>query len=206
MVVVGAVRGIEELTYLVPAEMEGRVRPGHRVLAPLRSRKVTGVVLETAPSLSRHQRASEAHPGIARAAAAVQSRASPDDGIPRDVLHGAAGGSLSKRDSRRRTRRVAPDVQARAPTRCAAAGGISRSNEESPKRSRSIQSIRARLRGWGLSAPWLRRLRPLCAKASSRRSIRRAGAIATRAIRWRILWTIQRHRRCAERPSVRLFG
>jgi primosomal protein N' (replication factor Y) len=50
MVVVGAVRGIEELTYLVPAELEGRVRPGHRVLAPLRSRKVTGVVLETAPS------------------------------------------------------------------------------------------------------------------------------------------------------------
>ena len=50
MVVVGAVRGIEELTYLVPAELEGRVRPGHRVLAPLRSRKVTGVVLEIAPS------------------------------------------------------------------------------------------------------------------------------------------------------------
>jgi primosomal protein N' (replication factor Y) len=50
MVVVGAVRGIEELTYLVPAELEGRVRPGHRILAPLRSRKVTGVVLETAPS------------------------------------------------------------------------------------------------------------------------------------------------------------
>ncbi len=50
MVVVGAVRGIEELTYLVPAELEGRVRPGHRVLAPLRSRKVTGVVLETAAS------------------------------------------------------------------------------------------------------------------------------------------------------------
>ena len=43
-------RGIEELTYLVPPELEGRVRPGHRVLAPLRSRKVTGVVLETAPS------------------------------------------------------------------------------------------------------------------------------------------------------------
>src|SRR5580704_9656031 len=50
MVVVGAVRGIEELTYSVPAELEGRVRPGHRVLAPLRSRKVTGVVLETAAS------------------------------------------------------------------------------------------------------------------------------------------------------------
>jgi len=50
MVVVGAVRGIEELTYLVPAELEGRVRPGHRVLAPLRSRKVTGVVLEIAAS------------------------------------------------------------------------------------------------------------------------------------------------------------
>ena len=50
MVVVGAVRGIEELTYLVPAELEKHVRPGHRVLAPLRSRKVTGVVLETAQS------------------------------------------------------------------------------------------------------------------------------------------------------------
>ncbi len=50
MVVVGAVRGIEELTYLVPAELEKLVRPGHRVLAPLRSRKVTGVVLETAQS------------------------------------------------------------------------------------------------------------------------------------------------------------
>jgi primosomal protein N' (replication factor Y) len=47
---VGAVRGIEELTYSVPPELEGRVRPGHRVLAPLRSRKVTGVVLETAAS------------------------------------------------------------------------------------------------------------------------------------------------------------
>jgi len=50
MVVVGAVRGIEELTYSVPPELEGRVRPGHRVLAPLRSRRVTGVVLEAAAS------------------------------------------------------------------------------------------------------------------------------------------------------------
>jgi primosomal protein N' (replication factor Y) len=50
MVVVGAVRGVEELTYLVPPELEGRVRPGHRVLAPLQSRKVTGVVLEIAAS------------------------------------------------------------------------------------------------------------------------------------------------------------
>ena len=48
MVVVGAVRGIEELTYSVPPELEGRVRPGHRVLAPLQSRTVTGVVLEVA--------------------------------------------------------------------------------------------------------------------------------------------------------------
>jgi primosomal protein N' (replication factor Y) len=48
IVVVGAVRGIEQLTYSVPPELEGRVRPGHRVLAPLQSRKVTGVVLETA--------------------------------------------------------------------------------------------------------------------------------------------------------------
>ena len=50
MVVVGAVQGIEELTYSVPAELEGRVRAGHRVLAPLRSRHVTGVVLEIAAS------------------------------------------------------------------------------------------------------------------------------------------------------------
>jgi primosomal protein N' (replication factor Y) len=50
MVVIGAVQGIEELTYSVPPELEGHVRPGHRVLAPLRSRKVTGLVLETAPS------------------------------------------------------------------------------------------------------------------------------------------------------------
>ena len=52
MVVVGAVRGVEQLTYLVPPELEGRIQPGHRVLAPLRSRKVTGVVLETAETLS----------------------------------------------------------------------------------------------------------------------------------------------------------
>ncbi len=47
MVVIGAVRGIDELTYSVPSELEGCVYPGHRVLAPLQSRKVTGVVLET---------------------------------------------------------------------------------------------------------------------------------------------------------------
>jgi primosomal protein N' (replication factor Y) len=50
MVVVGAVHGIEELTYSIPPELEGRVRPGHRVLAPLQSRKVTGLVLQTAES------------------------------------------------------------------------------------------------------------------------------------------------------------
>src|SRR6266446_2306999 len=47
MVAVGAVRGLDELTYLVPPELEGILAPGHRVLAPLGSRKVTGVVLET---------------------------------------------------------------------------------------------------------------------------------------------------------------
>ncbi|HVN27678.1 MAG TPA: primosomal protein N' [Candidatus Binataceae bacterium] len=50
IVVVGAVRGVELLTYSVPPELEGRVRPGHRVLAPLQTRKVTGVVLEAAAS------------------------------------------------------------------------------------------------------------------------------------------------------------
>ncbi len=51
IVAVGAVRGVEELTYSVPPELEGCIAPGHRVLAPLRSRKVTGVVLETGENL-----------------------------------------------------------------------------------------------------------------------------------------------------------
>src|SRR5260370_19221830 len=52
IVIVGATRGFERLTYSIPAALDGHVQPGHRVLAPLRSRKVTGVVTEVGESLS----------------------------------------------------------------------------------------------------------------------------------------------------------
>jgi len=45
-VIVGASRGVDELDYEVPASLAGALRVGHRVLVPLRSRRVTGVVLE----------------------------------------------------------------------------------------------------------------------------------------------------------------
>ncbi len=52
VVLVGATHGFDALTYSIPSALEGRVAPGHRVLAPLRSRKVTGVVTEVGESLS----------------------------------------------------------------------------------------------------------------------------------------------------------
>ena len=52
IVIVGATRGFETLTYSIPRALDGRVQPGHRVLAPLRSRKVTGVVTEVGERLS----------------------------------------------------------------------------------------------------------------------------------------------------------
>ena len=52
IVIVGATRGFETLTYSIPRALDGRVEPGHRVLAPLRSRKVTGVVTEVGERLS----------------------------------------------------------------------------------------------------------------------------------------------------------
>src|SRR5271168_4380234 len=52
IVIVGATRGFETLTYSIPPALDGHVQPGHRVLAPLRSRKVTGVVTETGENLS----------------------------------------------------------------------------------------------------------------------------------------------------------
>ncbi len=52
IVIVGATRGFETLTYSIPPALDGQVQPGHRVLAPLRSRKVTGVVTETGERLS----------------------------------------------------------------------------------------------------------------------------------------------------------
>src|SRR6202158_3580518 len=52
IVIVGATRGFETLTYSIPSALDGCVQPGHRVLAPLRSRKVTGVVTEVGENLS----------------------------------------------------------------------------------------------------------------------------------------------------------
>jgi primosomal protein N' (replication factor Y) len=52
IVIVGATRGFETLTYAIPPALEGLIQPGHRVLAPLRSRKVTGVVTELGERLS----------------------------------------------------------------------------------------------------------------------------------------------------------
>ncbi len=46
VVVVGAVGKVDVLTYAVPAAFGAQIAPGHRVLVPLRSRKVTAVVLE----------------------------------------------------------------------------------------------------------------------------------------------------------------
>src|SRR5215472_11796017 len=46
IVIVGASRGVEELSYEVPPAMNDALSVGHRVLIPLRSRKVTGIVLE----------------------------------------------------------------------------------------------------------------------------------------------------------------
>jgi primosomal protein N' (replication factor Y) len=53
VVAIGSVRGVEALTYLVPPEMEGRLRPGHRVLVPLGARRVTGIVTEVGEGLEQ---------------------------------------------------------------------------------------------------------------------------------------------------------
>ncbi len=53
IVIVGATRGFETLTYSIPAALDGHVQPGHRVLAPLRSRNVTGVVTEVGEADTR---------------------------------------------------------------------------------------------------------------------------------------------------------
>src|SRR5215469_4052167 len=52
VVLVGPTQGFDALTYSIPSALAGRVAPGHRVLAPLRSRKVTGVVTEIGERLS----------------------------------------------------------------------------------------------------------------------------------------------------------
>ncbi|MBV8773583.1 MAG: primosomal protein N' [Deltaproteobacteria bacterium] len=51
VVIVGAVGAVERLTYAVPFEMADQLRPGHRVLVPLRSRRVTAIVTEVGNSI-----------------------------------------------------------------------------------------------------------------------------------------------------------
>src|SRR6202521_2076200 len=55
IVIVGATRGFETLTHAIPPTLAGLVQPGHRVLAPLRARKVTGVVTEVGERLSTNE-------------------------------------------------------------------------------------------------------------------------------------------------------
>ncbi len=52
VVIVAAAHGVDQLTYEIPRELEGRIAPGHRVIVPLRSRKVTAVVLEVGDALA----------------------------------------------------------------------------------------------------------------------------------------------------------
>src|ERR1700681_4839175 len=44
VVIVGAAGAVEQLTYAVPTALEGRIQCGHRVLVPMRSRRLTGLV------------------------------------------------------------------------------------------------------------------------------------------------------------------
>jgi primosomal protein N' (replication factor Y) len=55
VVIVGAARGFETLTYSIPPALDGLIQAGHRVLAPLRSRKLTAVVTEVGERLSTAQ-------------------------------------------------------------------------------------------------------------------------------------------------------
>ena len=44
VILIGAARGVGQLTYAIPPELEGRVECGHRVIVPLRARRITGIV------------------------------------------------------------------------------------------------------------------------------------------------------------------
>jgi len=52
VIIVGATRGVDQLTYEIPPGLAGRIEPGHRVLVPLRSRKVTAIVVEIGENLT----------------------------------------------------------------------------------------------------------------------------------------------------------
>src|SRR5437763_5142489 len=49
--IVGSAGAVDHLTYAVPPHLQGRVVPGHRVLVPIRSRRVTAIVTDTGVDL-----------------------------------------------------------------------------------------------------------------------------------------------------------
>jgi primosomal protein N' (replication factor Y) len=51
VILIGAARGLGQLTYAIPPALEGRVECGHRVIVPLRSRRLTGIVTEVGETL-----------------------------------------------------------------------------------------------------------------------------------------------------------
>jgi primosomal protein N' (replication factor Y) (superfamily II helicase) len=51
VVIAGAAGAVDQLTYAVPPELAGTLLAGHRVLVPMRSRRVTGIVLEVGENL-----------------------------------------------------------------------------------------------------------------------------------------------------------
>jgi len=51
VILIGAARGVGQLTYAIPPALEGRVQCGHRVLVPLRARRLTGIVTEVGEEL-----------------------------------------------------------------------------------------------------------------------------------------------------------
>jgi len=52
VILIGAARGIGQLTYAIPPTLEGRVQCGHRVIVPLRARRLTGIVTEVGEALT----------------------------------------------------------------------------------------------------------------------------------------------------------
>jgi primosomal protein N' (replication factor Y) len=51
VIIVGQAGKVEQLTYVIPPALEGRVACGHRVLVPMRSRRMTGLVVELGEDL-----------------------------------------------------------------------------------------------------------------------------------------------------------
>ena len=54
VVLIGAARGVGQLTYAIPPALEGRVQCGHRVIVPLRARRLTGIVTELGETLAEN--------------------------------------------------------------------------------------------------------------------------------------------------------